>query len=77
MAGPYLSSGRQAIEKPLRREHCIETLQEYTGAENIRMPSGLGEARLWGKWDGVFEEGDGDGDGADGVSGWRSPTRSY
>ena len=37
------------------REHCIEILQEYTRAKNIRIPSGLGELRGWAKWDGVFK----------------------
>lgn len=29
------------------REHCIETLYEWTTAKNIRMPSGLGKHPVW------------------------------
>ncbi|KIX03971.1 uncharacterized protein Z518_07524 [Rhinocladiella mackenziei CBS 650.93] len=31
------------------REHCIETLHEFTRAKNIRIPSGLGAIPPWGK----------------------------
>ncbi len=31
------------------REHCLETLKEYTWAKNMRFPSGLGVVGGWSK----------------------------
>ena len=38
------------------REHCIETLQEYTTAKSIRVPSGFGAIPNWRAVDEIFEQ---------------------
>jgi acyl-CoA reductase-like NAD-dependent aldehyde dehydrogenase len=36
------------------REHCIETLQEFTSAKTIRVPSGFGKIPTWRAVDEIF-----------------------
>lgn len=36
------------------REHCIETLQEFTSAKTIRVPSGFGKIPSWRAVEAIF-----------------------